>query len=58
MDIIVLDFTSGKVFIYWGVSDAVDTEKIEAFLEGKGFLMSSISWMCHPMLDVIEEGEE
>lgn len=58
MDIIVLDFTSGKVFVYWGASDTNDSEKIEAFLEGRGFLLSSVCWMCHPMLEIIEEGDE
>jgi hypothetical protein len=58
MDIVVLDFTNGKVYVYWGAADVDDSEKIEAFLEGRGFLMSSISWMCHPMLEIVEEGDE
>lgn len=58
MDIAVLDFTSGKLFIYWGVPDVSDNEKIESFLVDKGFIISSICWMCHPMLDVVEEGDE
>jgi hypothetical protein len=47
MDLIVLDYAAGRVYIY-PMAKSLQTEQVEAFIQSQDFNLDEVEWMTSP----------